>query len=66
MSSPPRLYPTDLSDGEWRLPEPLMPAPRLGDRQPGHGGRSRDNDALRDEPGYAQAADRFMSFSDGL
>ena len=32
MSSPPRLYPTDLSDAEWRILEPLIPAPKPGGR----------------------------------
>ncbi len=34
MSSPPRLYPTDLSDAEWAILEPLIPAAKLGGRPP--------------------------------
>ncbi len=34
MSSPPRLYPTDLSDAEWTILEPLIPAPKPGGRPP--------------------------------
>lgn len=34
MSSPPRLYPTDLSDAEWRILEPLVPPVKLGGRPP--------------------------------
>jgi putative transposase len=34
MTSPPRLYPTDLSDAEWRILEPLIPAPKPGGRPP--------------------------------
>ena len=30
MPSPPRLYPTDLSDAEWAILEPLIPAPKPG------------------------------------
>ncbi len=26
MTSPPRLYPTDLTDAEWHILEPLVPA----------------------------------------
>lgn len=32
MISPPRLYPTDLSDAEWTILEPLIPAPKSGGR----------------------------------
>jgi putative transposase len=32
MPSPPRLYPTDLSDAEWAILEPLIPAPKPGGR----------------------------------
>ncbi len=32
MTSSPRLYPTDLSDAEWILLEPLIPSPRPGGR----------------------------------
>src|SRR5579884_746419 len=34
MSSPPRLYPTDLSDAEWTILEPLIPAAKSGGRPP--------------------------------
>jgi len=34
MSSPPRLCRTDLSDDEWALLEPLIPAPKPGGRPP--------------------------------
>jgi putative transposase len=34
MSSPPRLYPTDLSDAEWTILEPLIPATKPGGRPP--------------------------------
>ena len=34
MTSPPRLYPTDLSDAEWHILEPLIPAPKPGGRPP--------------------------------
>jgi putative transposase len=32
MPSPPRLYPTDPSDAEWRILEPLIPPVKLGGR----------------------------------
>jgi transposase len=32
MSSPPRLYPTDLSDAEWTILGPLIPAAKAGGR----------------------------------
>jgi transposase len=32
MALPPRLYPTDLSDAEWRILEPLIPAAKPGGR----------------------------------
>jgi len=32
MASPPRFYPTDLSDAEWAILEPLVPAPKPGGR----------------------------------
>jgi putative transposase len=34
VSSPPRLYPTDLSDAEWALLAPLIPPPKPGGRPP--------------------------------
>jgi transposase len=34
MSSPLRLYLTDLSDAEWQILEPLIPAPKPGGRPP--------------------------------
>lgn len=34
MSSPSRLYPTDLSDTEWQILEPLIPAAKPGGRPP--------------------------------
>jgi len=34
MPSPPRLYPTDLSDAEWTILEVLIPAPKPGGRPP--------------------------------
>lgn len=34
MASPPRLYPTDLSDAEWQILEPLIPAAKPGGRPP--------------------------------
>jgi putative transposase len=34
MSSPPRLYPTDLTDAEWQILEPLIPAAKPGGRPP--------------------------------
>jgi putative transposase len=34
MSSSPRLYPTDLTDAEWAILEPLIPAPKSGGRPP--------------------------------
>ncbi len=34
MVSPPRLYPTDLSDAEWMILEPLIPAAKSGGRPP--------------------------------
>ena len=34
MSSPPRLYPTDLTDAEWQILEPLVPAAKAGGRPP--------------------------------
>jgi putative transposase len=34
MSSPPRLYPTDVSDAEWTILEPLIPAAKPGGRPP--------------------------------
>lgn len=32
MASPPRFYPTDLSDAEWAILEPLVPAPKPSGR----------------------------------
>jgi len=32
MPSPSRFYPTDLSDAEWAILEPLVPAPKPGGR----------------------------------
>jgi putative transposase len=32
MASPPRLYATDLSDAEWHILEPLIPAAKPGGR----------------------------------
>ncbi len=34
MSSPPPLYPTDLTGAEWAILESLIPAPKLGGRPP--------------------------------
>jgi putative transposase len=34
MASPPRLYPSDLTDAEWATLEPLVPAPKPGGRPP--------------------------------
>lgn len=34
MASPPRLYPTDLSDAEWALLAPLIPLTKSGGRSP--------------------------------
>jgi transposase len=34
MAAPPRLYPTDLSDAEWHILEPLIPAAKPGGRPP--------------------------------
>ncbi|GAC1531122.1 MAG: hypothetical protein NVS2B16_37830 [Chloroflexota bacterium] len=34
MSSPPRLYPTDLTNAEWSILEPLIPRPKPGGRPP--------------------------------
>lgn len=34
MSSPPHLYPTDLTDAEWAILERLIPAPKPGGRPP--------------------------------
>jgi putative transposase len=34
MASSPRLYPTDLSDAEWRILEPLIPPAKPGGRPP--------------------------------
>jgi putative transposase len=34
MSSPSRLYPTDLTDAEWQILEPLVPAAKPGGRPP--------------------------------
>src|SRR5579864_685298 len=31
-----KAYPSDLSDGEWRLLEPLVPAPKPGGRPAAH------------------------------
>jgi transposase len=33
-TSPRRPYPTDLSDAEWAILQPLVPAPKLGGRPP--------------------------------
>jgi hypothetical protein len=30
MSPPPRCYPTDLTDAEWQLLAPFIPAPKPG------------------------------------
>jgi len=34
MSSPPHLYPIDLTDAEWAILQPLIPAPKPGGRPP--------------------------------
>jgi transposase len=34
MPSPLRLYPTDLTDAEWAILEPLIPVPKPGGRPP--------------------------------
>ena len=34
MASPPGLYPTDLTDAEWQMLEPLIPAAEPGGRPP--------------------------------
>lgn len=34
MTSPPRLYATDLTDAEWMILEPFVPAPKPGGRPP--------------------------------
>jgi putative transposase len=34
MSSPSRLYPTELSDAEWSILEPLVPPAKPGGRPP--------------------------------
>ncbi len=34
MCSPPRLYPTDLTDAEWQILEPLIPVVKPGGRPP--------------------------------
>ena len=31
-----RAYPTDLTDAQWAMLEPLVPPPRLGGRPPAH------------------------------
>ncbi len=36
----PRCYPSDLTDAQWALLEPLLPAPRIGDRPEKHPRRS--------------------------
>ena len=38
---PPRRFPTDLTDAQWRLLAPLLPAPRSGPGRPGRPGPSR-------------------------
>lgn len=34
MFSPPHVYPTDLTNAEWRILEPLIPAAKPGGRPP--------------------------------
>jgi transposase len=38
---PPRRFPTDLTDAQWRLLAPLLPAPRSGPGRPGRPATSR-------------------------
>jgi putative transposase len=44
--APRRPYPTDLSDAEWALLEPLIPAPKLGGRPTLHSRREICNAIL--------------------
>ena len=43
MTLPRRRYPTDLSDAEWQLLAPLIPAPKPGGRPPLHDRRELVN-----------------------
>ena len=38
---PPGRFPTDLTDAQWRLLAPLLPAPRSGPGRPGRPATSR-------------------------
>jgi transposase len=38
---PPRRFPTELTDAQWRLLAPLLPAPRSGPGRPGRPATSR-------------------------
>lgn len=41
-----RAYPTDLTDGQWAILEPLVPAPKAGGRPPRHDRRELVNAML--------------------
>ena len=43
MTSPRRRYPTDLTDAEWQLLAPLVPAAKPGGRPPIHNRRELVN-----------------------
>ena len=41
-----RAYPTDLTDAQWAIREPLVPPPQPGDRPPAHARRELINAML--------------------
>ena len=43
MSPPPRCYPTDLTDADWQLLAPFIPAPKPGGRPAIHDRRELVN-----------------------
>jgi len=69
MTSPPRLYPTDLTDAEWQILEPLIPACKPGGRPPKWTRRTLCNAVLYICPGWLSLASPTAGVSaleDGL
>jgi hypothetical protein len=58
MTSARRAYATDLTDAEWQLLAPLIPAPKPGGRPPIHDRRHRqrpERDGGLAQPGHRRA-----------
>ena len=62
-------YPTDLTDGQWAVIEPLLPPPSTGGRpekHPRRGDRERDFVCVAYRVCVADAATRLSAVADGL